>query len=68
MARSASPAQRITPRSVVAEAKRELKRLDREIAQLEKLKRQRAELARLLEAAKGGQSTVVELRRASNTR
>lgn len=69
--RAASPQQkatrRVTAKSVVADAKQELKRLDKEIARLEKLKRQRAELARLLDAAKGSPSTVVELRRASQT-
>lgn len=64
----AEPRKRITTRSVVAEAKQELRRLDKEIARLEKLKRQRAELARLLDAASGTPSAVVELKRASNTR
>jgi hypothetical protein len=62
------PQRRVTAKSVVSDAKQELRRLDKEIARLEKLKRQRAELARLLEAAKGAPSTVVELKRASHTR
>ena len=60
-------ARRVTAKSVVADAKQELRRLDKEIARLEKLKRQRAELARLLDAAKGSPSAVVELRRTSQT-
>ena len=61
--------RKLTDRSLVSEAKLEIKRLNREIARLEKLKRQRDELVRLVGAAtSSGGPRVVPLKRAESTR
>lgn len=61
--------RKLTDRSLISEAKSEVKRLNREIAKLEKLKRQRDELVRLLGAANSsGGPRVVPLKRAESTR
>lgn len=65
-ARQAEP--KLTERSLITQAKRQLRVLDKEIARLEKLKRQRAGLARLLDAANAEGPKVVPMRRTETSR
>lgn len=61
------PQRALTNRSIITEARRELKRLDVEIARLKKLQKQRDELSRLLDAATGA-GKLVPIKCAANSR
>lgn len=57
--------KRVTRRNLLADARRQIKEMDAEIARLEKLRRERDELVRLVNAAKSSDGPkVVAMRRA----